>query len=186
MRLRDAQRALDTIYKAQEDIDRMNNKYPKMYKEALEDIAHHVIVQWYRSYSPIFYEREESLLHSYRIDLVGTELIVNFDKAYMDQYISREYNEYIYENSLKEGYHGGARSGITKFGEEHPHEGVPYWKRPFPTFKYWGRPALYTFSPYNRMEFLMKKKVSEIRSKQQDEYNKIIDKVKKAVDKLLT
>lgn len=181
MRIRDLYRALNAVVRAKSKIEKMNEKYPKLYKEELDEIGKSVIAQWYAKYDPIYYHRDRSLYHTYDISLEGTLLTVDFDQEYMDQYINREYNEWIYENSFEHGYHGGGIPGGKKDGGDN----IPYWRTPFPELTSWGRPAKLSFSPFNRMYKLMDKKIKEINRQKQNEFDQIVAPVERALKKII-
>lgn len=177
MKTRDIIAAINAVKKAKTKLEKMNEKYPKLYKEELEETGKHVIAEWYASYNPIYYNRNRSLYHAFRVNLDGLNYSVDFDAAFIG-------NEIIFENSFMEGYHGGARSGVTELGEPHPAPGIPYWKTPIPEFTHWGRPALRSFSPYTRMTAEMNKVIKKIDKEKQQEFDGIIEKASKAIEKL--
>lgn len=150
----------------------MNEKYPKKYRDELEEIGRSVISEWYATYDPIFYNRQMGLKHAWRVNLHGTNYSVEFGPELMDA-SHRVGNDYIFENSFMNGYHGGAM-----------HNGIPYWRTPYPDFVAWGRPALRSFSPYSRMVSEMNRKIKEIDKEKQDEFDQIINKVQKSINRL--
>ena len=179
MRMRDLDRAIKAIEKAQKKIDKMNEKYPKLYQTELDELGKTIIAQWYASYDPIYYQRTRSLYHAFDVSLDGSLLVIDFDREYMDNYISRQYNEWIYENSFENGYHGGA---IPKDGSR---GNIPYWRTPYPELTRWGRPAIYSFSPFNRLYKEMTRKIKQITEQKQDEFNKVVAPVERAIRKIL-
>lgn len=185
MRMRDIERAIHAIERAENKIVEINKKYPIKYKEELQYVADKEITRWYNKYPPIVYKRKESLYHAYKIQIIGTDINVDFNKSYMDEFIQREANKYIYPNSFIGGYHGGAIGGVTKYGQPHPAPGVPYWKTPIPEFAFWGRPALRSFSPYSRVRFVINQKIREIDKEKSDEWNKEIQNITRCINKLL-
>ena len=186
MRIRDIERAIHAVERAQNKLIEFDKKYPIKYKKELERVAERTITQWYNSYlTPIVYDRAESLYHAYKIEIIGTDIHIDFDSSYMDEYVGRDVNSLIYENSFVSGYHGGASSGTTKNGQSHPHPGIPYWKTPIPKFTNWGRPALRSFSPYYRIKNLMDQKIKEIDKEKDREWQKEIDNIKRCISKLI-
>lgn len=165
--------AINTITKARDQIIRMNKTYPLLYKQSLEDVGRDVISKWYASYEPIIYKRQLRLTKAFRVTLDGTKYDVEFDSSFIGG------NEYIFENSFMQGYHGGAISG-----EGHPSPGIPYWRTPIPRFSEWGRPALRSFSPYHRMISEMNKTIKQIDKKKQAEFDAIMEKVTRAINRL--
>lgn len=172
MKARDIDAAINSVIKAKRKIDEMNSKYPIRYVEELKQVGESVISRWYASYEPIYYKRTGSLYDAYHVTLNGTDYSVEFDDSLLK-------DETIFVNSFIYGYHGGAYKG-----EGHPNPGIPYWKTPFPKFKYWGRPAKLTMSPYQSMVTQMKKKIKEIDREKQREFDNIMNKVQKAIDRL--
>lgn len=177
MRIRDINAAINCVQKAITKIEKLNKLYPQRYKEELEEVGNSVIDQWYETYDPIVYERTGSLYNAFKVTLNGTDYNVSFDSSFIG-------NKIIFYNSFMEGYHGGAKSGKTKFGEPHPAPGIPYWKTPIPEFTHWGRPAMRSFSPYTRMMSEMKKRIKQIDKEKQDEFDSIMAKVRRAVEKI--
>lgn len=173
MRIRELESAILEIQKAKKSFEEMNKKYPKKYAEELYLVGDNIITEWYSQYDPIFYERSGSLYNAFKVNLNGVNYSVEFDSSFIDG------NELIFQNSFIEGYHGGAKSG-----ENHPSPGIPYWRTPIPQFTEWGRPAKRSFSPYIRMIQEMNKKIKEIDKEKQEEYDKIIEKVEKKINKL--
>lgn len=172
MRTRDIIEVIHVVEKAKNKVEKMNKKYPKKYKEELEEIGRSVISEWYATYDPIYYDRQMGLKNAWKVTLNGMNYRVDFGSELMNT----SYNistEYIFENSFMNGYHGGAM-----------HNGIPYWRTPYPEFTAWGRPALRSFSPYTRMVSEMNRKIKEIDKEKQDEFDKQIAKVQKAINRL--
>lgn len=180
MRIRDVNRAIKSAIKAKNKIDEMNKKYPELYVKSLDEIGKSIVARWYATYEPIYYDRKRSLYRAYKVVMNNGKLKVLFGKEYIDEFINRQYNEWIYENTFKRGYHGGAIPGGMSSGRQ-----KPYWRTPFPELAYWGRPAKLSFSPYNMMCSEMNDEFSKIRSQQIQEYNKIMEKVRKQVSKII-
>lgn len=177
MKSRDIDRAIQTIIYAKNKCDIMNKKYPKKYEYELKKIGNITIDKWYATYSPIYYHRRGSLYDSFQVNLQGLDYSVEFDSSLISKFHNN--SDYIYELSFIEGYHGGAKNGI-----DHPHPGIPYWKTPFPIFNQWGRPAKKSWSPYYRMVSEMKKVIKEIDKEKQAEFDKVMDKVQRAINRL--
>lgn len=80
-------------------------------------------------------------------------------------------NDYIFENSFVNGYHGGATGG--KF---HPNPGEPWWKVP-KEFKYWLAPATqFGGSPYFMAQDDMSKLMDDLRQEKLNKIDKILTK----------
>ena len=178
MKTRDIDAAIKAISKAKTKIQLMNEKYPQMYKDELEEVGKHVISEWYSKYSPFVYDRNLGLYDAFEVQLDGLDYYVNFDSDLLDD-VYHQSVDWIYENSFVKGYHGGSSKG-----KGHPVPGIPYWRRPTPLFIEWGAPAKYSFSPYLIMVNRMKNKIKEIDKKKQNEYDKIMEKVKIAIDRI--
>ena len=172
MRTRDIIAAINAIKKAKTKLEKMNEVYPKRYAEELYLIGDDVITRWYSQYDPILYDRSGSLYNAFKVNLNGTDYSVDFDASFLG-------NEIIFENSFMQGYHGGAYKG-----KYHPHPGIPYWRTPIPQFTEWGRPAKRSFSPYTKMVLEMNKKIKEIDNEKQKEFDSVMSKVYKAVERL--
>lgn len=188
MRMRDIDALIKATEKAINGIEQMNKKYPKKYEDAANLVCDHVITQWYDSYNPIIYDREGSLYKMYDVKVKDSKLIVDIDGEGLSGL-----GRYLYELTFVEGYHGGAKTGTSYYRSpqgtklkafSHPQPGIPYWKTPIPEFYRWGRPALRSFSPYNRIINQLNKAMSEIDEERQSEYNKYINKIKNIIQRL--
>lgn len=179
MKTRNLDRAIASIIKAKGKIEKMNEIYPKLYYDELNEIGKHVISMWYATYDPIYYHRQMSLRNAYLVSLEDTEYSVRFDSSLINAYSHHQDNDYIYELTFIQGYHGG-----DTIGQNHPNKGIPYWRTPFPQLTNWGRPAKKSWSPYYMMVSEMKKKIKEIDKKKQTEFNKVMNKVQKSINRL--
>lgn len=101
------------------------------------------IRQFYAAYTPAFYHRRYSLYQMAR-PVIEEELFYILLGGDLSGFSHRIDENYIYVNSFKEGFHGGAISG-----KYHPNKGTPYWRTPHPDYTSWGWPASQTTSPYN-------------------------------------
>jgi len=98
------------------------SKLEEEYKKCAND--------FYGSYDPIYYYRMDTLLKMFRITEMdtGTGIVAwEFDDS-----------ESYYNTVFKLGYHGGA-----------PHNGGYYWRKPYPWYNHWGRPAVRSASTYD-------------------------------------
>ena len=177
MKTRNIVRAINSVKSAKKKLEKMNRVYPERYKDELEDVGKFVTAKWYASYDRLFYRPIESLFDAFRVNLDGTDYSVEFDSSFMDT--GRDNDDYIFENSFMQGYHGGAVSG-----PGHPSPGIPYWRTPYPALTFWGRPALRSFSPYNRMVSEMKRTIKEIDEDKQAEFDRIVERVNRNINKL--
>ena len=172
MKTRDIIETIHVVENAKKKLDKMNKTYPKKYKDELEEIGRSVISEWYATYDPFYYDRQMGLKHAWRVNLRETEYSVDFGPELMDTNYHQA-TEIIFENSFMNGYHGGSF-----------YHGVPYWRTPYPDFTDWGRPALRSFSPYTRMVSEMNAKIKQIDKQKQDEFDKIVAKVQKSINRL--
>lgn len=172
MKTRDILNAIKSVEKAKKKFDKMNKVYPQKYKDELQEIGRSVISEWYGTYDPIYYDRQMGLKHAWTVILKGTNYNVYFGASLMNTSYNESTN-WIFKNSFIGGYHGGSR-----------HNGIPYWRTPYPEFTAWGRPALRSFSPYTRMVSEMNRKIKEIDKEKQDEFDKEVAKVQRAIDRL--
>lgn len=188
-RRRDIEALIKATEKAIKGVENINKKYPEKYKDVAYLTCDSIITKWYDSYSPIFYEpyRRGSLYKMFKVELDGRNLIVDIDGEGLDG-LSR----YLYELTFMEGYHGGAKNGTIKIKNEkgdvikeipHPSPKVPYWKTPFPYYTNWGRPAIKTFSPYNRIMLELSKEMEKIDKEKQEEYDKLVNKMRAIISR---
>ena len=190
MRIKEIKQVISVVEDAKKKIEKMNNTYPKKYHDELQEIGLDVVTRWYASYEPFMYERTLGLKKAFDVKLEGTNYRVDFSPDLMDDVYEVE-KEYIYENSFVGGYHGGAIDG-----PGHPNPGIPYWRtshfynygeatdRTGWRYDGWGRPAKKSPSPYHMMKGRMQKKIKEIDREKQEEFDKIVDRVKKSVNRL--
>lgn len=169
MKTKDIISAINSVDKTIKKVNEINKKYPPRYKEELDRIGDAVVTQWYDTYDPIYYSRLGRLYDMYKVTLTKDKCIVHFGYPIIG------IETYIYYNSFVEGAHGGARSG-----ENHPNPGVPYWRR----YCTWGRPALVSFSPYDRMQIQMNNMIRKIDKERDSEFRFYIDKMVKAIGRL--
>lgn len=175
MRIRTIKEVTNVMNNAKNKLKKMNEKYPEMYKNELEKIARSVMIRWYSSYHPYYYDRQMELWnHAWRITLNGTEYKVEFGYELMDSIYHQDV-EIVFNNSFVNGYHGGSF---------HDRGNIPYWRTPYPEFTSKGRPAIRSFSPYSKMMSEMKKKIKELDIKKQNEFNSIINRVLRSVNRL--
>ena len=131
------------------------SKNLEIMKNDFESMIDNYITIFYDSYNPRFYNRYGDLYNVYKITINKNNYSIDFDSSYM-MYDHRVSNEYIYQNSFINGYHGGAISGIG-----HPDVGTPYYRKPFPNFTEWGREAVKSNSIFDQIKneagFIIKK-----------------------------
>lgn len=114
--------------------------------EELNNLMQDSVSEFYDAYTPHVYDREYRLYDvvQVRTDERKTDFKVVYMAEFLPPYDVAE--EYIYDLIFLHGYHGGATSGKTKAGVEHPDGKTPYWKKPVPTFTEWGKKAKKTTS----------------------------------------
>ena len=167
-------------------------KYTRqIYKDSYKIIKHE-IKRFYFSYYPHMYNRYHDLYNVFKITVdpdKGTfEIEFNYEFMKFDHreenspYSFDAVNEYIYNNSFLEGYHGGHRQG-----ENHPNPGVPYYRK-YPSFTSWLRPAEKTISPYKMIEVKINKKIKDIQVEMQNEYDnrmhQYLNRISSAISKI--
>lgn len=103
------------------------------------------VAQFYADYTPEYYERRNNkngfnsgMYALFRTKKEGTKLRFWFEPS---EFISRTgYNgeDGLYKTVFLEGWHGGAM-----------HDGKMLYRKPVPYYRYWGKEAIQTFSPYD-------------------------------------
>lgn len=122
-------------------IYKLADKYGKLLEEDLYRMAHMKIEkEFYDAYDRRSYHPKWDLHNAVNIEINRDIWHFEMDPRYMTSH--GIYNEYIYENSLVKGYHGGA-DRTSNEDYPHPEPGVPYWKVPT-EFKAWLSPAAKT------------------------------------------
>lgn len=100
-------------------------------------IVRGAVDDYYESYSPVVYQRQESLYSVMNVELTGDGFDLLFSAANLSGG-HRVGNDYIYDVMFKKGYHGGA-----------PHNGGYYWRFPSPqTASSFGIPPYITWYPF--------------------------------------
>ena len=160
-------RLVNEYNKSMKLLDDLVKKYVNIAKDQLNDKYRSIISEWYAdiyldSKDPHMYKRNGSLVHAFRVTVKQYDISVEYDSQFMSNYTHRVSNDYIFENSFIEGYHGGARyNNKTPDQYPHPNPGVPYWKQ-YGNYHEWGAPATRSFSPYERMEEAFPKIISHV------------------------
>ena len=117
------------------------------------------ITDFYRDYNPKFYDRTWSLYDLLEIkEKNGVVDSLEFDPTKMTQFRKEERtnpddlrDSGLYAYVFKQGWHGGAskHGGDSYSGEEDDIGMYKFWRKPFPSFKLWGREAdVAATSPY--------------------------------------
>lgn len=145
--------------------------YPKKAEYELKKCAYAVIVEWYSKYNPKRYVRQGDLLHTFKIykNKDGELWSVEFGPEFME-YTHHQENDFIYENSFIQGYHGGSIS-------EDAGIDIPRWRTPVPYYKYWYSEAPQSFSPYEKI-------IDEMQSVSDSLDKEIQAKIEKAIKKI--
>lgn len=172
MRKRDIERAIKAVEKAIEYNNKMEEKYSKKVKKELEEVGKRVIDDWYSDYIPNSYHRLGSLYRAFKVTVKNGSFVVDFSSEYMKRYKhttgkkTADINEYIFDISFLQGWHGGANKGLG-----HPLEGIPYYREPYPYYSRWYLMSELSESPYDIMFSKMSDKIQEI----SNEYDKEFD-----------
>lgn len=132
----------------QETNQKLTNKFITQATENLNYIARTAIDKFYEDYEPHWYNRTYDLYNMYRVKVTEDEWSVDFDSTWSETWhrVDAQDPEYIFENSLVRGWHGGAISG-----EGHPNPGTPYWRLPddfLPLDEDWILPLFSQSSPW--------------------------------------
>lgn len=116
-------------------------RYRALFKETIED--------FYNDYDPIDggYERDYSMYNILVVnkDKDGRMRTLGFDESAMTAFRSGYRNltdqpdDGLYFQVFLSGWHGGAASDGKK--HKHPDPGTPYWRKPIPSYKHWGKQA---------------------------------------------
>ena len=136
----------------------------QMFKESVDE--------FYHAYVPSVYPRQGNegsggLYELLSSNVTGNDgLLVfnapNYDELYdpSKMHPGRGGYDGLYQKVFVEGWHGGAEGiaseKVAKYGA-HPSPGTPYYRKPVPYYKRWGRPAVQTKSAYD----IMKEKMNE-------------------------
>ena len=151
MKNSEIQKAIRILKQCIKTYDDLAEYYTNKTVSDLKDSYGSIVARWYASIyldsrDPHIYQRQRSLYKAYKIQSNGTNITVEYNSKYMDEYEHRVSNDYIFENSFVSGFHGGADKG-----PGHPEPGRPYWKV-WGNYSVWGRPATRSKSPYEQME----------------------------------
>ena len=146
--------------------------YPKTAEYELKKCAYNVIADWYADYPQKSYSRKGDLFHAFKINTNtnGELWEVEFGPEFMEADHHQD-NDFIYENSFIEGYHGGSiseRMGID----------VPRWRTPISYYKHWYLEAPQSFSPYERAKEEMQKKSDELDNEIREIVGKAIKQIR--------
>ena len=125
---------------------------------------------FYKRYNPHRYRRKGSLFKTYKIKKTKSGVSWDFSPEYMPEGLHRADNEYIFQKSFIEGFHGGAdrinKVEESRYKQPHPDGVTPYWRTPFPNahlkienpYQFWySTPALQeSISPMKGIEMDLK------------------------------
>lgn len=113
----------DRLIEAAEKISaKLNAKYNKRVKFNLELIVKNAVDDFYQSYSPHRYKRQEGLYKGAKVNATDDDWSIELGPQFMETNYEAGIN-YVYWNSFENGFHGGAVDG-----PDHPEPGVPWWK----------------------------------------------------------
>lgn len=126
-----------------------------------------VIQDFYGSYTPRFYSRNESLYDVLQTQINSDSLRIWFDPGQMTPFRSGYVGEDgLYDQVFRKGWHGGAGSG-----DEHPSPGKPYWRTPIPYYSRWGMEASVSDNP--PLEDMKRRVEDYTNNKMQSDFNEI-------------
>lgn len=173
MTLRERQAYINTLDEIISEVEVMQNYYPQHLKKELERIGRTVISEWYDSYSNRkLYDPYGSLYHAYKIEVDNSHYLVTFDNKKLDNISHHQSNEIIYNNSFIEGYHGGSMGdGLSS--------NIPHWRTPHPFYSSWGKPAIKSFSPYEKMYDLMEEEINSVKAEMKRKENGMIQRLRR-------
>ena len=115
-----------------------------MAKQIAEDVKRaymQIINAWYSSFTPGIYNRKYTLRNAIQVSIESDNTVVI---TLSDDNLSghRVGNEYLYNLTMRQGYHGGAMyNGVPMYRTQPP------FLCPDNPWAYWSRPAEKTFSP---------------------------------------
>ena len=143
------------LYKIINEIDSVDKKIKNIDKEIFKELdsaAIDAIDDFYYDYDrdEDSYNPKGSLYEMYRIVEEDDDWKIEYSHTFTNKK-HRVSNEYIFENSFVQGYHGGADDAKVFKGDPHPKPGIPYYKVP-PAFTSWLRPASQSESPKLKIE----------------------------------
>ena len=173
--------------------DRVNEKYAKKYKNELENNIEHIIDLFYEDYEPKSgYDRKGDLYNTYEIIAEPRKWGVRYGSEYM-HFSHHQSNEFIYENSFVNGYHGGSwgvnrpQPGMTYYdASDDDIAAVPYFRGPAPYFTNWTSAApRYWDSPFEQVDELVDSTRATLSLEATDEFNKLLKPYCEQVDKAL-
>ena len=171
---------LDAKKASQIIIEKLNSKYGKIFKREMQINADHIIDYFYNDYTPQSgYDRKGDLYNAYEIYGEPDDWNVVHGSEFM-KFSHHQSNEIIYNNVYKQGYHGGSLGKADELGIT---PSVPSYRRPSPGFKYWGRPALQSESPYELIEELIDITGYDLSYQATDEYEKLIEPFFKDIER---
>lgn len=198
------QKELKRLFKEIEKTDQKFNKLAQetirkaviKVKQSFNKIKRDVIKNWYMDYgfnlkvTPGGYYRKLDLfkIPKITVDKETGEFYYQFDPDFMNNW-HRVSNEYIYQNSFVEGWHGGADKlnpgdhGL--YNEPHPdgpNGGNPYWRKPSPQkgekfiygvhYIHWfDSQAARSFSPRDIIEEEFREQVQVIKKETQKKFD---------------
>ena len=149
--------------------------------EEFDEAVRQIVARFYASYEPKFYNRQRSLYTTFKVkpDYSQFDVDVEFEPGFMEG-SHRTTNEYIFENTFVEGFHGGSR-----YGDDHPDPGTPYWRKPVPYYSEWSRPASQSFSPYQESMKRLQQIHVQMEQKYANEFQrKVLAPITRAINKL--
>lgn len=141
--------------------------YFALAEDRVKTIFNETVQDFYGSYTPMYYDRNESLYDILETSADDTSLSIGFDPGKMTSFRSGYSGEDgLYDQVFRRGWHGGAGSG-----EGHPAPGKPYWRTPIPQFYNWGDEA--PVAAVSPLEDFKRRLADYEDSQMQSDFNKI-------------
>lgn len=123
--------AIDNLPKI---IRQVGDKYNNIVYDKLSGIAEDAVDEFYK-HDVKYKNRRYDLYNAYKINATDDNWSIDLGPEFM-QYEHHQSNEFIYENSFVQGYHGGS------FGEDDYSEvDIPFYRGPYGKWTYWTYPA---------------------------------------------
>ena len=106
-------------------------------EQDLRKIYHDTVSEFYADYSPVFYDRTESLYTLLELENTGSEMSWGFESNNATAFERGGGSAGLYEHVFRQGWHGGA-TGTDSRGYT---ARIPSWRTPYPYFTQWGNVA---------------------------------------------
>lgn len=157
---------LEKTLKMVDDTSKEHNKLKKETYKDIDMIATRIITEFYEDYERSSYDPTGSLYEMYRIYYRDED--DEWEIKYSPDFTTKKHrvsNDYIFENSFVQGYHGGADKAINFKGKPHPSPGIPYYKNAKKNFLTWLGPAEKSESPMKLINIAIREPISNFKKK---------------------